>query len=242
MAALGATPGADAGAPAPGPTPRNVVVVGAHPDDPETGVGGTAKRLADLGHRVTFLYLTKGEAGIPGVAPLVAGRRREEEALAACKVLGTTAVFAGQIDAATHSDDAARQDFRLKLESLHPDLVFAHWPLDIMRDHRVSAELVLDIWSHRRGAFSLLFFEVLSGFQTQTFSPDVYVDITSVLEAKRLSVFAHASQDPGGQWEHHQVMHRMRGLETLTAAAEAFVHHRASPTTDLLVGLAPRPR
>ena len=97
------------------------------------------------------------------------------------------------------------------------------------------------MWVRQRAAFSL-FFEVLTGFQTQTFSPDVYVDIATSLEAKRLSVFAHASQDPGALWEHHQVMHRMRGLETLTTAAESFVHHRPSPTSDLLVALAPKPR
>jgi hypothetical protein len=43
-----------------------VVVVGGHPDDPESGCGGTIARYADLGHEVTILYLTRGEAGIRG--------------------------------------------------------------------------------------------------------------------------------------------------------------------------------
>lgn len=42
------------------------MVVGAHPDDPETGCGGTIARLSDLGHEVVSAYLTRGEAGIPG--------------------------------------------------------------------------------------------------------------------------------------------------------------------------------
>src|SRR5207253_6739399 len=46
----------------------NVVVVGAHPDDPESGAGGTMARMADLGHEVVAIYLTRGEAGIAGKA------------------------------------------------------------------------------------------------------------------------------------------------------------------------------
>jgi LmbE family N-acetylglucosaminyl deacetylase len=43
-----------------------VVVVGAHPDDPESSCGGTMCRYADHGHEVTAVYLTRGEAGIKG--------------------------------------------------------------------------------------------------------------------------------------------------------------------------------
>src|SRR5262249_19903569 len=51
------------------PTPPRslkVVCVGAHPDDPESGCGGTLARYATAGHQVTAIYLTRGEAGIPG--------------------------------------------------------------------------------------------------------------------------------------------------------------------------------
>src|SRR6266511_1147611 len=43
-----------------------IVCVGAHPDDPESGCGGTLARYAALGHAVTIVYLTRGERGIPG--------------------------------------------------------------------------------------------------------------------------------------------------------------------------------
>jgi hypothetical protein len=35
-----------------------VVVVGAHPDDPESSCGGTMSRYAELGHDVIAVYLT----------------------------------------------------------------------------------------------------------------------------------------------------------------------------------------
>jgi N-acetylglucosamine malate deacetylase 1 len=218
-----------------------VVVVGAHPDDPESGAGGTAKRLAAAGHAVTFLYLTRGEAGIASATAAAAGRRREEEARAACRVLGVEPVFVGQVDNATQVDSASRDTFRALLQKLKPELVFTHWPLDTSRDHRACAELVFDAWVQKRNAFSLFFFEVLSGYQTQTFTPDVYVDIEASADAKREALACHQSQGPG-VWEHHQRMHGFRGLETHATAAEAFVHHRPSPSTSLLVPFAPRPK
>ena len=44
----------------------NIVCVGGHPDDPESGCGGTLARFTSTGHAVTVIYLTRGEAGIPG--------------------------------------------------------------------------------------------------------------------------------------------------------------------------------
>ena len=47
-----------------------VVVAGAHPDDPDTGCGGTIARYSDLGQEVVVLYLTRGERGIKGKTTL----------------------------------------------------------------------------------------------------------------------------------------------------------------------------
>src|SRR3989454_6355184 len=43
-----------------------VVCVGAHPDDPESGCGGTLPRYAALGHAVAVVYLTRGGGGLSG--------------------------------------------------------------------------------------------------------------------------------------------------------------------------------
>src|SRR5436309_10902173 len=78
-----------------------VVVVGGHPDDPESGCGGTMARLGDLGHDVVALYLTRGEAGIRGKLHDEAARIRTAEAGKACQILKARPIFAGQIDGAT---------------------------------------------------------------------------------------------------------------------------------------------
>src|SRR2546430_17564300 len=65
-----------------------IVCVGAHPDDPESGCGGTLARYAELGHRVTILYLTRGERGIPGKSYQEAGAIRSAEAGEGAKMSG----------------------------------------------------------------------------------------------------------------------------------------------------------
>src|SRR5215831_1892551 len=69
-----------------------VVVLGAHPDDPESGCGGLIARLTKDGHEVTCGYLTcfRGDRRI-GKEPEADVRRRE--AAAACEVLGAKAHF-----------------------------------------------------------------------------------------------------------------------------------------------------
>lgn len=243
---LGATVAASAAAAPDGgverTTRRRVVIAGAHPDDPETTCGGTARLLADAGHLVTFLYLTRGEAGVPGLAPSAAAKRREEEAKAACALLGVDAVFLGQVDGATDTTAAQRARCQKVLASLTPDVVFTHWPLDTHRDHRACTELLFDLWRTTRPAFSLYFHEGLTGNQTQTFAPDTFVDISSVVEVKRRAVECHLSQHPAELWAEHERLQRFRGAETWTTHAEAFVHHRNSAPWAPLAALAPRPK
>src|SRR5687767_6747846 len=64
-----------------------ILCVGGHPDDPESGCGGTLAKLSAAGHDVTVVYLTRGEAGIDGKAYTEAAATRTKEAEAACKQL-----------------------------------------------------------------------------------------------------------------------------------------------------------
>src|SRR4051812_11623874 len=71
---------------------KKVVCVGGHPDDPESGCGGTLAKFANAGNDVTIIYLTTGEAGIPGKSHDEAAAIRKQEAINACKILNTKPV------------------------------------------------------------------------------------------------------------------------------------------------------
>jgi N-acetylglucosamine malate deacetylase 1 len=204
--------------------PLRVLCVGAHPDDPESGCGGTLARFAALGHTVTILYLTRGERGIEGKSLDEAAAIRSAEGAAACRILGASPQYFGQIDGATEVTRAQVEAMRRLLAAEKPNVVFTHWPVDTHMDHQTASILTIRAWM-AGGSARLYFFEVNSGSQTQGFLPNTYVDISSVVEQKKTALFAHASQDGRGIWrDHHALMAQWRGREAGVSAAEAFVH------------------
>jgi LmbE family N-acetylglucosaminyl deacetylase len=223
-----------AAAPGATPHPFKVVVFGGHPDDPETMAGGTIARFTGLGHDVVCLYLTRGEAGIEGRSHADAARVRTEEAEKACAAIGARLRFAGQVDGATEVTAARYAESRAILDEEKPDLLVTHWPVDTHRDHRATSLLAYDAWLALGRSFDLYYGEVLTGDQTQQFAPTHWVDVTAVVERKRASCFAHASQDPAAMWSHHDQMHRFRGREAGFGAAEAFALHPRSPGARLV--------
>ncbi len=216
-----------------GAAPLNVVCVGAHPDDPESGCGGTLARYAVLGHGVTIVYLTRGERGIAGKSLDEAARIRTAECEAACRIIGAKPAFFGQVDGATEVTRAHVDAMQRLLAAQTPDVLFTHWPVDTHMDHQVASMLTIRAWMNVRTP-RLYFYEVNSGSQTEGFLPNTYVDVSSVLERKKAALFAHVSQDGQGIWrEHHEIMSQWRGREAGLAAAEAFVHLNRDQTSNL---------
>jgi len=225
--------GSLAGEPVPAPRGLKVVVTGAHPDDPETGCGGTIARFSDLGHEVVILYLTRGERGIKGKSYEEAGTIRTREAQKACEILKARPVFAGQVNGKVEVTYSRYEEYRKILEAEHPDVVFAHWAIDTHEDHRANSLLVYDAWLKMGKKFALYYFEVMTGMQSSNFWPTHYVDITATEARKRAACFAHASQLPEEFYPIHDEMNRFRGMEFGSKHAEAFIHHTQSPEVAL---------
>lgn len=201
----------------------NIVCIGTHPDDPETGCGGTLAKLASEGHRVSIVYLTRGEAGLKDGDCATTSRLRSAEALSGAALLGARAYFAGQIDGHTTTDEAAVQEFTNLLASFEPDVVFTHWPLDTHRDHRNAAQLTYEAWGLLGESFTLVYYEVMTGIQTHHFEPNCIVDISSTSAQKRAAIYAHVCQNPDRFYPYHLKMEQERGSEVQSEHAEAFV-------------------
>jgi LmbE family N-acetylglucosaminyl deacetylase len=207
-----------------------VLVAGAHPDDPETGAGGTVCKFTEAGHDVVVLYLTRGEAGIAGVSHKAAAQIRTAEANKACAVMKTRSIFFGQID----GDTAITPEWYTKMNTIladeKPDVILTHWPIDTHRDHRICSSLVYDAWLHCEKKAALYYFEVCTGAQTQNFSPTHFVDISTVIQKKWDACFLHESQKIKESYHaDHAKMELFRGIERNTSYAEAFVHQWLSP-------------
>src|SRR5436190_16114686 len=177
---------------------KKIVVVGGHPDDPESGCGGTVAKLTALGHEVTLMYFTTGEEGIEGKTWEEAGAIRKQESIEACKILHAKPLFVGQIDGESVLGNPQLADFEKLLYAEKPDIVFTHWPVDSHKDHQLASVLTIQSWLEAKEKFALYFYEVCIGEQSFLFHPTDYVDITETQEQKRKALYCHISQDPPG--------------------------------------------
>jgi LmbE family N-acetylglucosaminyl deacetylase len=203
---------------------KKIVCVGGHPDDAESGCGGTLAAYALAGNDVTIIYLTTGEAGIGGKSHQESAAIRKQEAINACSILQAKPVFAGQIDGDTILNNEWVNKMQHFISAENPDIVFTHWLLDSHKDHQVAGLLTVQAWMRTTNKWPLYFFEVCEGEQTSTFHPTEYVDITATQEQKRKALYCHISQDPAGIYKcGHAAMEDFRGRELGVKAAEAFV-------------------
>ena len=202
---------------------KKVLVIGAHPDDPETMCGGTMLKLKAMGAEVVSVYLTSGEAGIKDKSHEEARTIRQAEARRACEVMGVRPIFMTQIDGNTEANKERYAEMKTLIEREKPDMVITHWPIDSHRDHRVCAILVYDAWRQSGYSFDLYYGEVMTGIQTQNFTPTLLVDITDYKAQKEKAYMCHESQGMADIQPYHDAMERMRGLSHQTHHAEAFI-------------------
>ena len=203
---------------------KKVLVIGAHPDDPESMCAGTMLKLKAMGAEVVAVYLTSGEAGIVGKTHEQARTIRQAEARKACEVLGVRAVFLTQTDGNAEINKERYAEMKALIQAEQPDMVITHWPIDSHRDHRVCSILVYDAWRMTGRGFDLYYSEVMTGMQTQNFTPTLWVDITDYRDKKIEAYLCHESQElEGAVKEYHDTMERMRGMECQAKYAEAFV-------------------
>src|SRR5438270_10519631 len=132
---------------------RYVLCIGAHPDDNEGSIGGTAALFRRRGDVVRFVSVTDGSKGhfAPEYIadPEALARRRHAEALAAAGVIGAEYRTMGVPDGEVYVTPAATEEMVRLIRGFGPpgqgpDLVLLNRPNDYHRDHRYAAQLVLD--------------------------------------------------------------------------------------------------
>ena len=128
------------------------VAVAAHPDDLEYGAASAIARWTDQGKEITYLLLTRGEAGIDGMHPRDAGPLREAEEVAGAAQVGVTVVdFLDYTDGVIEYGMELRRDITRAFRKYKPDIVisgnhrllFPSGKLN-MADHRWAGLGVLD--------------------------------------------------------------------------------------------------
>jgi LmbE family N-acetylglucosaminyl deacetylase len=184
----------------------NILVFGAHPDDPDSSAGGVAAMYARQGHRVKFVSLTNGDAGHFEIGGVELARRRFGEAQAVARVLGLVQYqVLDNHDGELEPTLANRREVIRIIREFEPDLVLSPRPNDYHPDHRYTATLVQDaaymvtvpntvsLTNHLLRNPVIAY--VADRFRhPYPFTPDVAVDIGSAIDVKFEALHCHTSQ------------------------------------------------
>lgn len=190
---------------------RRVMVVTAHPDDPEFGAGGTVAGLVKEGCEVTYVIVTNGSKGTGdrSLSPQRLVAIREAEQRNAARVLGVERVeFLGYEDGEVEDTRDLRRDVTRQIRRWRPDLIITQNPHRTAnlyashRDHRITAGVVLDcVYPLARDhlAFPELLPEhephrVRQVYLMQWEHPQLAVDVTATMDLKLKALACHQSQ------------------------------------------------
>lgn len=110
-------------APLPDDWQRALAIV-AHPDDLEYGTAAAVSKWTDAGKEVSYLLVSRGEAGIDGLEPGECARVREEEQRAGSAVVGVTALeFLDHRDGVIEEGLPLRRDLAAAIRRHRPELI-----------------------------------------------------------------------------------------------------------------------
>src|SRR5947209_1009244 len=121
-----------------------IICFGAHPDDCELQIGGSAALWAAQGHHVKFVSVTNGDIGHWRDAGGPLARRRKAEVERAAKVLGITTQVLDNHDGELLPTLENRRTLTRLIREWKADVVMSHRPNDYHPDHRYTAVLVQD--------------------------------------------------------------------------------------------------
>lgn len=194
-----------------------VLVIAAHPDDPEFGCGATVAKYIKEGAKVYYVVCTAGDRGSRhhqiNSQELVDKRHKEQEN--AAKIIGVSETYFFE-----HEDGNLIADLQLKeqivriIRKLKPDMIFTHDPSWFYKiredhaavnhnDHRQTGIATLDAvypLSRDLASFPTHASEGLTPHTVEEVylfnfdDPNFFVDVTESLETKIKAILAHGSQ------------------------------------------------
>ena len=192
--------------------PQKILVILAHPDDPEFFCGATLARWAQAGHEITYALLTCGDKGGNFSEDDLCLLRQKEQREAA-KIIGAKKVhFLNRPDGELVPDMDTRREVTRLIRQYAPNILLTCDPSNLYPsdfyplnhpDHRAAGQVVLD--AVFPGASNPLYFPELlaEGFAPHTPNEvwisltqkaNVHLDITATWNQKISALLAHKSQ------------------------------------------------
>jgi len=195
-------------------THKGILVILAHPDDPEFFLGGTIARWVKAGHSVHYVLLTRGDkgAGDDIKSPEEVIKIREKEQDSAAQSLGVKSVaYLDYLDGYLIPDLEKRKNVVRVIREYQPDILVTCDPTNYFPsqhyinhpDHRYAGQVVIDAVFPAAG--NRFFFpelhekgnlphEVEEVWMSLTNTPNVSLDVTEHWHDRIEALKMHASQ------------------------------------------------
>jgi LmbE family N-acetylglucosaminyl deacetylase len=208
---------------------QKVLVVAPHPDDEVIAAGGTLALHAERGSVTKTVFVTMDAPDSSG-EPV-----RRGEAAAAARLLRYECVFLDYPDGqVSRHEPAVARNIAGIVATLQPDVVLCPFPGDHHRDHQATAACTSAALEQARWNGEIWCYEVWSSLW-----PNVGVDISTVVDAKRAAIAAYKSQTHSMPYvDAALALNCYRGLKLCVPHAEAFFVCGRGAFTELCQSLA----
>lgn len=220
---------------------KKILVILAHPDDPEFFFGGSIARWVSAGHEVYYCLLTRGDKGGNdlSITPDQLANTRMKEQQNAAKVLGVKELFfLNTPDGFLKPNDQIRKEVVRLIRTIKPEIVASCDPTNYFirgryinhPDHRAAGEITLDAVFPAAG--NVYYFpELMTDENLQPHTPDevwlsspirpnTILDVTGFWQLRMAALKMHASQI--GDPEKFEVAQLARRTEDSTAENPRF--------------------
>jgi len=193
---------------------KRILIILAHPDDPEFFLGGTVARWIKAGHIVSYHLLTKGDKGASNLnrSSKALARIRVKEQISAGNLLGVQEIsFSKYPDGYLVANEKLRKDVVRIVRSQKPEIVVTCDPTNIFHnsnyinhpDHRAAGKAVIDAVFPAVG--NPMYYQDLSrkGLQPHTIEevwmsltndPNMFLDVSEYWEIRAKALKEHKSQ------------------------------------------------
>jgi LmbE family N-acetylglucosaminyl deacetylase len=214
---------------------KEILVILAHPDDPEFFLGASIARWIKAGHRVRYVLLTKGDKGAQdeSLSPEQVADIRINEQTSAADSLGVTSVaYFDYEDGYLVPDLEMRKKVVKVIRKYRPHILVTCDPSNLFPsqqyvnhpDHRYAGQVVMDAVFPASG--NRFFFpelledgflphEVEEVWMSLTNQPDVKLDVTEHWQDKIAALKKHASQIGDPQAFEKRMLDRLQQDEKL---------------------------
>ncbi len=213
------------------------LMIGAHLDDCEAGLGGTSCRLAREGWKVVFLNTIGDVSALPAFQVKDKADEFHRQAVAAARLLGAEKICLNYQHNRLHPTDIrVTTDIAQVIQKVNPTLVFIPWPRDNHYDHVRTSYAAMEALSYvNRMAGGrpvelqlreILAYEI-STWQTRDFTPDFYLDVGRDIDTAlaAMNTFQVFNEDTLRHYTDDMRYRRQSwGVNAYCAYAEGFRH------------------